>query len=340
MEKFALYTVYVLTLSCFVLAGCTEDIPDPLSHEAVLGMLKDSPQEPLDDPNGLQDTSSTIAFVSGINELQIFLMNPDGTQLRPQVPGTGYAPFWCPSGELAFFSFMDSTIQVIDTYGGELTIVIDNWFGSIADFDPHFSWSSSGKIAFAIMDMDFFSSAIYVMDSDGSNLFRFVTGPEDTYSYYPSWSPDGTKMVFAYEDVNGDSDICVAEFGVKDTIRITFTGEDYQPVWSPDGGKIAFVSDRDSDYDIYVMNTDGSNQINITNNTWDDERPTWSPTGEKIAFQSNRDFDYDIYVMNANGTNEVNITNNPDSADVMPAWSRDTAISIILELFSPPNQDR
>lgn len=336
MERFALYTVYVLALLCLILASCTEDISDPLSHETVLGMLRDSP---LDNPDNPQDTSSKIAFVSGINEPQIFLMNPDGTQRRSQTPGMGYAPFWSPDGDLAFFSFMDSTIQVINANGGNSTIRIDDQFGGIVDFDPHFSWSSTGKIAFAIMDMDFFNSSIYVMDDDGSNLFRFVFGPEDTFSYYPSWSPDGTKMVFAYDDVNGDSSIFMTELGVVDTILLTFTGEDYQPVWSPDGGKIAFVSGRDSNYEIYTMNTDGSNQINITNNDSDDERPTWSPNGRKIAFQSDRLANYDIYVMNANGTNQVNITKNPDEDDIMPAWSRDTAVSIILELFSPPNKD-
>ena len=341
MRRFELSVIYALSILCLILAGCTEDVSDPLTHEAILGMLReeppeDPPKKPEDDPP--LDTPSRIAFVAEDETYQVFLINPDGTQLTFLADGMGYPPFWSPDGEVAFLSDMDLeieamegdidlfadmgfTIQVMNVNGSSSTIVADDQFDKILNFDSPFSWSQNGRIAFTLMDIETSSSDIYSMDTTGGNLFRITVSPTWSFSYYPSWSPDGTEIVFAFEDLDGNSNIFLGEVGGANVAQLTFTGEDYEPAWSPDGTKIAFMSDRDSDYEIYVMNTDGTNQINLTNNSADDERPSWSPDGTKIAFQSDRDFDYEIYVMNADGTNQVNITNNPSSEDMMPAWS-------------------
>ena len=348
MGRFALSTIYILTVLCLILAGCTEDVSDPLTHEAILGMLRELPEDPPENPEDEppekpkdeppRDTPSRIAFVADNEIPQIFLINPDGTQLTSLTGGIGYAPFWSPDGDIAFLADigltieliegdidfladMGFTIQVIDVDGSSSEIVVDDQFGEIFDFDSHFSWSKNGRIAFTLMDIETDSSDIYSVNTTGGDLFRITVSPALSYSHYPSWSPDGTEIVFAFEDFDGNSNIFLGEVGGANVAQLTFTGEDYEPAWSPDGTKIAFMSDRDSDYEIYVMNTDGTNQINLTNNSADDERPSWSPDGTKIAFQSDRDFDYEIYVMNADGTNQVNITNNPSSEDIMPAWS-------------------
>ena len=336
MKRFALYTLNSLILLCLVLAGCTEDIPDPLTHEAILGMLRDLPDDPSDPingnsepPNGTSEPSnksSKIAFVSGFDIPQVFLINPDGTGLESlgdgQTTGIGYSPFWSPDGRIAYFSFMDFGFRVMNIDGTNSEVVASEQLFEMNVFDPHYSWSQSGKIAFSAADAAEGSSDIYSMDTDGLNPLRLTDSPAWSYSYYPSWSPDGTKVAFTFEDFDGNSNIFAVEAGGVNVVQITFTGSDYQPVWSPDGRKIAFVSDRVADYEIYVMNADGTDQTNLTNDPdGDDERPTWSPDGTKIAFQSDRNFDYEIYVMNADGTNQVNITNNSAADDLMPAWS-------------------
>jgi len=329
MRRFALPAVYVLTMLCLILSSCTEDISEPLTHEAVLGKLRESPQEPpqeppkepTKEPPQEPEESSRIAFVVEADTPQIYLINPGGTELTPLASGVGYAPFWSPDGEIAFYSFEDFSFHVIGLDGASSAIAL-NQFAGVTSFEPHFSWSRSGRIALTIMDVNTESWDIFSMDTKGADLIRLTLSPAWCISYYPSWSPDGTEVVFAFEDSIGNSNIYLVDANGADVKQITFTREDYQPVWSPDGQRIAFVSDRELDYEIYVMDADGANQINLTNNFADDERPTWSPDGQRIAFQSDRNGDYEIYVMNADGTNQVNITNNPAADDVMPAWSQ------------------
>jgi len=80
--------------------------------------------------------------------------------------------------------------------------------------------------------------------------------------------------------------------------------------WSPDGRKIAFVSERDGNSEIYVMNADGSAQTRLTFDDGEDRFPTWSPDGKKIVFTSPRiggPGTYDIHVL------EVAKPNNADN---------------------------
>ena len=91
------------------------------------------------------------------------------------------------------------------------------------------------------------SDNIWVMNADGSGQTRLTeSGGSD---YQPSWSPDGTQIIFA-SDRESDSyidDIWVMDADGSNQTRLTESGGyDYQPSWSPDGTQIVFVSDRSS----------------------------------------------------------------------------------------------
>jgi hypothetical protein len=92
------------------------------------------------------------------------------------------------------------------------------------------------------------------MDSDGGNQKRLTNNPLDDGG--PSWSPDGTKMVFwSSREVSPN--------------RFTF-GE------------------------IFVMNADGSNPVNISNNVAFDMEPRWRPE-PPMAVQSTLRFSAQSY---------------------------------------------
>ena len=70
---------------------------------------------------------------------------------------------------------------------------------------------TNGKIIFA-SDRDG-NKEIYVMDADGSNATRLTNN--STREYYPSWSPDGSKIAFV-SDRDGGTDAS-KEIYVMDT---------------------------------------------------------------------------------------------------------------------------
>ena len=66
------------------------------------------------------------------------------------------------------------------------------------------------QIAF-VSDRDGHSWEIYVMDADGGNPRKLTNSPEREWG--PSWSPDGKRIVFAFEwgDNGWESDIHVMD---------------------------------------------------------------------------------------------------------------------------------
>jgi TolB protein len=104
-------------------------------------------------------------------------------------------------------------------------------------------WSANGKqIAYTrsdpavapIIDRHY---RIYVMDADGGGR-RAIT-PEDIMASGPSWSPDGTRIVFT-RWLGWSNHLFFIDGG---NLRPVIPGRnDYDPAWSPDGRRIAFIS--------------------------------------------------------------------------------------------------
>jgi Tol biopolymer transport system component len=167
-------------------------------------------------------------------------------------------------------------------------------------------------------------SDIWAMDTDGSNRRPIAVLPED--QFYPSFSPDMTKLLFATTAPGGGRSIQamdVASGAVTTLFDHSVQSFDSAPAWSPDGRRIAFESNMDGDMEIYVMNADGSNVLQITHNTLWDEGPAWSPDGTKLAFSHGAgDLTLDIWIMDADGTNARRLTTFP-GRDESPDWGVD-----------------
>ena len=141
----------------------------------------------------------------------------------------------------------------------------------------------------------------------------------------PSWSPDGTRIVFAVELGRRPADLYVMKSDGTDRRALTSTdANETSPTFSPDGKRIAFSSDRDGSSEIYVMAADGTDVRRLTTDPANDSAPAWSPDGTRLAFMSDRDMraSTDIYTMSAtDGSDLQRLTN--DLANWAPQYAPD-----------------
>ncbi len=297
------------------------------------------------------EAQGQIAFMSDRDgNWEIYVMDADGKNQRRVTnnPADDKWPSWSPDGKrIAFESDRDgdvhpihgnptSEIYMIDADGRNPQNLTNSPYH---DREP--AWSPDGsRIAFGALRENRINYEIYVMDVDGENLQRLTDNPgNDGHSgnRFPSWSPDGERIVFtarrAWHVENKFAityEVYVLDVESGEQHRLTDNrNNEWSPSWSPDGQRIAFSADRKGilqNFDIYVMDADGGNQQNVTNDRVRDGSPSWSPDGERIAFVSSRDGPLrdgfptsDIYVMDADGGNLQNLTNHP-GGDTGPAW--------------------
>lgn len=227
---------------------------------------------------------SRVVFESdrGGKRRTLFVMNADGSELRPLLPSRTDDD--CPlNGKCAA------------------------------------RWSPDGKrIAFS-SDRFRHQSRIHVVNADGSGLRLLVRGAEAERSYEwdsgPSWSPDGRQIVFGHSS-EADRRLDIVDVDEPDNRRpflARFTG-----MWmslSPDGKRLLYAERQSEGEEIHVMNVDGSGDRRLTppaekfnlftSPNWVTE-PAWSPDGRRILYSRHSGFSdrLDLWVMDADGSNK------------------------------------
>ncbi len=135
----------------------------------------------------------------------------------------------------------------------------------------------------------------------------------------PTWSPDGTQLVFTGY-TGGLSDLFLINADGSNLRRLTNDrNADLHPVWSPDGKTIAFATDRGPETDFRTLHIG-----NMRIATYDVESgridllpgmdvghnvsPQWSPDGNEIAFTSDRTGVANIYLFDRRDQKVYQIT--------------------------------
>ena len=181
----------------------------------------------------------------------------------------------------------------------------------------------NGRLVIARAREQHFHEQLVTLAADGSDaqvLTQFRFGATE-----PSWSADGSKIVFIKRTGNGAGarDIWFMNGDGTGLTRVTDTTKpEFTPSWSPDGTRIAFERAGD----IFTVDADGTGLGRLTaTQRHFDAFPTWSPDGTRIAYSHGMDQSFEsqeIMTMAADGTDKMQVTDEA-RASLEPSYSPD-----------------
>jgi len=184
-------------------------------------------------PDGTKIAYCSIAKEEGSgSQFSLHVINTDGSNEVRLAEGSG-SPSWSPDGkQIAFTTFRGIDLINADGTNRRQLTRLDTWvLRSLA-------WSPDGKeIVFgstrSSSDKDgnegsrFTIETISADGSDGNNSRLLADGRN------PSWSPDGSKIVFERNGTGGTTQIWVMSREGKNKTQLTDTGTNWSPSWQP-----------------------------------------------------------------------------------------------------------
>ena len=191
----------------------------------------------------------------------------------------------------------------------------DASFESLRFMNSGASFSADGRfIAFAAKAGG--QDALYVYDLQRNKVTKRLKFDLNGI-VTPSWSPDGTRIVFTGLD-GGLSDLFITDLDGKLTRLTNDRYADLMPVWSPDGRTIAFTTDRAAtDLDVLMYGNMRVALLDIGTQAIDvlpmqeagkNINPSWSPDGSKLMWVSDRNGTNDLYLFELNGRHLSRLT--------------------------------
>ena len=225
-------------------------------------------------PDG-QRFASSLECTDGTCPSRLATWAADGTD-EQVVPNTeGLMPAWSNDArEFVYTDVQQNQLRAVGTDGTNDRVLETPPCGGVTAPD----WSPDGeKVAYERPSCDSHKPEAYIdyfcfrfVERCGSvSDYRFSSRPDDQ----PSWSPDGSRVAFTLNTLDGGADVYIRTFdGGADQRLTTNPAMDASPAWSPDGTKIAFVSTRDDAtcspgtcrHAVYVMETDGTDQTRVS----------------------------------------------------------------------------
>lgn len=236
----------------------------------------------------------------------LYFINPDGTNKRLFLPGTGFItrPTWSPDSKKLIYSD-NYVLYKIEIETKKITRLTFDTVGYDECLFP--DWSLDGK---EIIYESGFGEYIWIMDEDSNN--KRIIGER---MGAPSWSPDCEKIVHL-RGVPGpqppDLEIFIMDRDGSNPQRLTYSQygmSNRHADWSPISGTIAWSSKKPAEpSQIWTMDDDGSNKKQLT--TKGGDWPCFSPTGKKIVYVGGDNMVDNplLWVMDVDGSNKRQLT--------------------------------
>lgn len=176
----------------------------------------------------------------------------------------------------------------------------------------------AGKLSFVVKEQSM--SEIYISDL----LFTKVLAVTSDRSFVmsPSWSPDGTQLLYTTYYKSGFPDIHLIDLssGVRQVIA-NFKGTNNGAQFSPNGNRIAMTLSGSGNAELYISNKFGRELRRLTNNNSLETSPSWSPDGQSIVYASDAPGRPQLFVASATGGAIRRLPTNISRYCAEPDWN-------------------
>ena len=283
-----------------ILYSCDNDVPVEIIKEPINFRLIDS--EPAWSPAG-----NWIAFYhkdSLASKSGIYLISPDGTNIKKWHYGIAESPAWSSDGEWITFS-ENAQIWKKKLNGDSLTQLTNDG----RNFFPSWSYNNEWIIFDCWNSNTFKFYGIFIVRNNGNEktLFKYEINEGDIRM--PIWVDSTTVIYVRYSPLFYSTEIFSTKINSESELRLTFNNAvEYYPKVS--NNKIAFISKHQSKsyFSIWTMDIDGSNLKQIT--VEESYACDWSPNGKHIVYTDARMANGRLWIMDANGGNKRQLTYN------------------------------
>lgn len=208
-------------------------------------------------------------------------------------------------------------------------------------FQSKLSISNSGILAFVTKSGE--NDVLHLYDVEKKKRMKTLHFKDLVVLASPSWSPDGTKIVFAAVDKSGSNDLYIWNLESEQLTRLTNdVYDDRDPAWSPKGTTIVFSSDRTSFghrgvYNLFTYDVSTRDIRYLTYGNESYSAPAWSEDGNRLVFTTDIGGARNIWMMevdsNSASASEIRRLTSFTTAAFDPAWSKGDLVFTAFENF-------